>query len=207
MMSFPKKLVQELRSRPDKLYSIICDNLKRVYPSTDGNPPKYAVRTFSLAVARGECVGMLGPNGAGKTSSINMMIGFLKPTAGTAYIQGMNILTEMDSIYSCMGVCPQHDLLWGQLTAHEHLLFYGRLKNLKGAELNSAVERSLKSVNLFDNKIGDKQCRKYSGGMKRRLSVAISLIGNPQVKLFFFLCPYHNRARWVYHGTWPGCFQ
>ncbi|XP_073389468.1 ABC transporter A family member 7 isoform X4 [Physcomitrium patens] len=176
-----KKLVQELRSRPDKLYSIICDNLKRVYPSTDGNPPKYAVRTFSLAVARGECVGMLGPNGAGKTSSINMMIGFLKPTAGTAYIQGMNILTEMDSIYSCMGVCPQHDLLWGQLTAHEHLLFYGRLKNLKGAELNSAVERSLKSVNLFDNKIGDKQCRKYSGGMKRRLSVAISLIGNPQV--------------------------
>jgi len=68
-----KKLVQELRSRPDKLYSIICDNLKRVYPAKDGNPPKNAVRTFSLAVARGECVGILGPNGAGKTSSINMV--------------------------------------------------------------------------------------------------------------------------------------
>lgn len=68
-----KKLVQDLRSRPDKVYSIVCDNLKRVYPAKDGNPPKYAVRTFSLAVARGECVGILGPNGAGKTSSINMV--------------------------------------------------------------------------------------------------------------------------------------
>lgn len=109
------------------------------------------------------------------------MIGFLKPTAGTAYIQGMNIVTDMDRIYSCMGVCPQHDLLWGQLTGREHLLFYGRLKNLKGTELTNAVESSLRSVNLFENGVGDKQCRKYSGGMKRRLSVAISLIGNPQV--------------------------
>jgi ABC-type Na+ transport system ATPase subunit NatA len=97
------------------------------------------------------------------------MIGFLKPSSGTAYIQGMDIRTEMDRIYSCMGVCPQHEyvyfsqaslsqtfgffsqrqflicgmllllcsLLWGQLTGREHLLFYGRLKNLKGTELFS----------------------------------------------------------------------
>lgn len=72
-LGFQKKLVQELRKMPDKRYSIICDNLKRTYPPKDGNPEKHAVRTFSLAVARGECVGILGPNGAGKTSSINMV--------------------------------------------------------------------------------------------------------------------------------------
>jgi ABC-type multidrug transport system ATPase subunit len=173
--------VLELAASPSTEYPIVCDDLKRVYPARDGNPPKYAVKGFSLAVPKGECFGILGPNGAGKTSSINMMIGFLKPTAGTAYIQGMNILTEMDRIYACMGVCPQHDLLWGQLTGREHLLFYGRLKNLKGRALTDAVESSLRSVNLWDSGVADKQCRKYSGGMKRRLSVAISLIGNPQV--------------------------
>jgi ABC-type multidrug transport system ATPase subunit len=70
-------------------------------------------------------------------------------------------------------------LLWEQLTGREHLLFYGRLKNLKGAELVQAVDESLRSVNLFN--VGNKKAGQYSGGMKRRLSVAISLIGNPQV--------------------------
>jgi len=99
-------------------------------------------------------------------------------------------------------------LLWETLTGREHLLFYGRLKNLKGADLNQvcyqsrspsillpllnlflivtylhqAVEESLKSVNLFHGGVADKPAGKYSGGMKRRLSVAISLIGNPKVQ-------------------------
>lgn len=58
---------------PDSIYSIICDNLKKVYPRRDGNPAKFAVRGLSLALPRGECFGMLGPNGAGKTSFINMV--------------------------------------------------------------------------------------------------------------------------------------
>jgi ABC-type multidrug transport system ATPase subunit len=135
--------VERLRKFPDNSYSIVCDNLKKVYPARDGNPPKYAVRGFSLAIPRGECFGILGPNGAGKTSSINMMIGFLKPTSGTAFIQGLNIQTEMDQIYSCMGVCPQHDLIWEQLTGREHLFFYGRLKNLTGT--------ALKNVSVLSN--------------------------------------------------------
>nr|XP_009803674.1 PREDICTED: ABC transporter A family member 7-like isoform X3 [Nicotiana sylvestris] len=72
-------------------------------------------------------------------------------------------------------------LLWEKLTGREHLLFYGRLKNLIGADLTQAVEESLKSVNLFHGGVADKQTGKYSGGMKRRLSVAISLIGDPKV--------------------------
>lgn len=68
-----QELVDELSVNPDGTYPIVCNNLKRVYPAKDGNPPKYAVRGFTLAVPRGECFGILGPNGAGKTSSINMV--------------------------------------------------------------------------------------------------------------------------------------
>ncbi|KFK34078.1 hypothetical protein AALP_AA5G099500 [Arabis alpina] len=161
--------------------AVLCNNLQKVYSGKDGNPQKLAVRGLSLALPQGECFGMLGPNGAGKTSFINMMTGIIKPSSGTAFVQGLDILTDMDRIYTEIGVCPQHDLLWEKLSGKEHIMFYGRLKNLKGPVLAQAVEESLRSVNLFHGGNGDKQVETYSGGMKRRLSVAISLIGNPRV--------------------------
>ncbi|KAL6970757.1 hypothetical protein U1Q18_030447 [Sarracenia purpurea var. burkii] len=176
-----REKVEQLLVEPNTSYAIVCDNLKKVYPGMDGNPAKQAVRGLSLALPQGECFGMLGPNGAGKTSFIKMMIGLTKPSSGTAFVQGLDIQTDMDSIYTSMGVCPQHDLLWETLTGREHLLFYGRLKNLKGSALSQAVEESLRSVNLLNGGVADKQAGKYSGGMKRRLSVAISLIGDPKV--------------------------
>ncbi|KAL2340803.1 hypothetical protein Fmac_008743 [Flemingia macrophylla] len=179
-----REKVEQLLLEPAINQAIVCDNLRKVYPGRDGNPEKLAVRGLSLALPQGECFGMLGPNGAGKTSFINMMIGLTKPTSGTAYVQGLDIRTHMDGIYSSMGVCPQHDLLWESLTGREHLLFYGRLKNLKGSALTQAVEESLKNVNLFHGGVADKQAGKYSGGMKRRLSVAISLIGDPRVVVY-----------------------
>jgi ABC-type multidrug transport system ATPase subunit len=131
----------------------------------------------------------------------------------------------MAAIYTLMGVCPQHDLLWETLTGREHLLFYGRLKGLRGEgggviwsafgregdererrntlqptsqptnqppptnrnhptpgkELTDMVESGLRAVNLWNSGVADKQARAYSGGMKRRLSVAISFVGNPLV--------------------------
>ncbi|KAM3262597.1 hypothetical protein ACQJBY_052994 [Aegilops geniculata] len=176
-----REAVEQLLLEPNANYAIICDNLKKVYHGRDGNPDKLAVRGLSLALPKGQCFGMLGPNGAGKTSFVSMMIGLVPPTSGTAYVHGMDIRTDMNEIYTNMGVCPQHDLLWETLTGKEHLLFYGRLKNLKGVELLKATDDSLKSVNLFRGGVGDKQVGKYSGGMKRRLSVAISLIGDPKV--------------------------
>ncbi|XP_073225221.1 ABC transporter A family member 8-like isoform X2 [Cicer arietinum] len=176
-----KEKVEQLLLEPTMNHAIVCDKLRKVYPGKDGNPDKIAVRELSLALPQGECFGMLGPNGAGKTSFINMMIGLTKPTSGTTFVQGLDVRTDMNRIYTSMGVCPQHDLLWEVLTGREHLLFYGRLKNLKGSALAQAVEESLKSVNLFYGGFADKQAGKYSGGMKRRLSVAISLIGDPRV--------------------------
>ncbi|QCD80883.1 ABC transporter A family member 7-like isoform X1 [Vigna unguiculata] len=176
-----KEKVEELLLEPTINHAILCDDLRKVYPGRDGNPDKFAVRGLFLSVPHGECFGMLGPNGAGKTSFINMMIGLTKPTSGRAFVQGLDIRTQMGGIYTTMGVCPQHDLLWDSLTGREHLLFYGRLKNLRGSVLTQAVEDSLKGLNLFHGGVADKQVGKYSGGMKRRLSVAISLIGDPKV--------------------------
>ncbi|EEC83533.1 hypothetical protein OsI_29141 [Oryza sativa Indica Group] len=176
-----RKAVKKLLKEMDMRNMIICHNLKKVYPGKNGNPDKLAVKGLSLALHKGQCFGMLGPNGAGKTSFINMMIGLVAPTYGTAYIHGMDLRRDMNEIYANIGVCPQHDLLWETLTGREHLMFYGRLKNLTGAALLKAVNESLKSVNLFHSGFGDKSVNKYSGGMKRRLSVAIALIGNPKV--------------------------
>eukprot|EP00897_Mesotaenium_endlicherianum_P000653 jgi/Mesen1/10589/ME000085S09920 len=176
-----RALVEGLGEGGGGEHSIVCRNLTKVYPARDGNPPKAAVRGLWLAIPRGQCFGMLGPNGAGKTTSLNMMIGLLQPSSGSATIEGLRLKEDMDLIYSTMGVCPQHDLLWEQLTGREHLLFYGRLKNLKGAQLTQAVEDSLRSVNLASGGAADKRAGQYSGGMKRRLSVAISLIGDPLV--------------------------
>ncbi|KAL6900777.1 hypothetical protein ACP4OV_005453 [Aristida adscensionis] len=175
------KVVEQLLSEMDMRNMLICHNLKKVYPGKNGNPDKIAIKELSLALRKGECFGMLGPSGAGKTSFINMMIGFVTPTYGTAYIDGMDLRKDMNVIYANIGVCPQHDLLWETLTGREHLMFYGRMKNITGALLTKAVEESLKNVNLFYNGFGDKSVRKYSGGMKRRLSIAIALIGNPKV--------------------------
>lgn len=176
-------LYQDWSSNPSSATpqaSILLRKLRKVYPGKDGNAPKVAVAGLSLAIRRSECFGLLGPNGAGKTTTIRMMEGFMDPTAGAAIIEGLSIQDDMDSIYTLMGACPQHDLLWEGLTAREHLLFYGRLKNLKdGQELKKAVDSSLKDVNLYQ--VGDNIVGSYSGGMKRRLSVAIALIGDPAV--------------------------
>jgi ABC-type multidrug transport system ATPase subunit len=159
--------------------AILVRALRKVYPGRGGQAPKVACRSLSLGVDYGECFGMLGPNGAGKTSTINMLVGFLPPTAGAAYIAGKDIATQSADVHAEMGLCPQHDLLWESLSAREHLAFYARLKGLHGESLAQAVDTALRQVNLFD--VGDKRSGEFSGGMKRRLSVAISLVGDPKV--------------------------
>ena len=159
--------------------AIVMKKLCMVYPPRGGMPPKLACDELSLALGRGECFGLLGPNGAGKSTVIGMLTGLMSQTAGTAYVKGLELGLEMPEIYKLMGVCPQHDLLWPTLTAYEHLAFYARLKRLDGDALEAAVTEGLRSVNLLD--VRDKRVGAFSGGMKRRLSVAISLMGSPRV--------------------------
>ncbi|KAM0876799.1 hypothetical protein ACQ4PT_035933 [Festuca glaucescens] len=183
-----REVVDQILQQRSSGYAIVCDDLKKLYHGKDGNPDKFAVRGVSLALPYGECLGILGPNGAGKSSFISMMIGLTKPTSGNAFVEDFNIQTNMENIYNNMGVCPQNDMLWEMLTGREHLQFYGRLKNLNGSSLDLAVEESLRSVNLLHGGAPDKQVRTYSGGMQRRLSVAISLIGvlKYSIRQYFF---------------------
>jgi ABC-type Na+ transport system ATPase subunit NatA len=159
--------------------AILIKGLRKVFPGRGGQKEKIACHSLTLHVEYGQCFGLLGPNGAGKSTSINMLVGFLEPTDGQAFVCGKNIRYELADIYAQMGLCPQHDLLWETLTAEEHLNFYGRLKGLENAALEQAVAKALKDVNLYE--VRAKQAGQYSGGMKRRLSVAISLIGDPKV--------------------------
>uniref|UniRef100_A0A7S4NY30 ABC transporter domain-containing protein n=1 Tax=Guillardia theta TaxID=55529 RepID=A0A7S4NY30_GUITH len=179
--------VQEEEARINKLESadksehdaVMIHQLKKIYPGYLGGSPKVAVKSLTMGVQHGECFGMLGPNGAGKTTTINMLIGFTRPSGGHATVEVFSIISEMNRIYSLMGVCPQHDILWETLTAREHMTFYGRLKNLRGDDLKHAITYGLQQVNLLH--VIDEKAGTFSGGMKRRLSVAISMIGNPLI--------------------------
>ena len=140
---------------------------------------KVAVKHLNLGINNEECFGLLGHNGAGKTTTINMLTGLFSPSSGEAFVNDRNIKEDLLEVRREMGVCPQHDVLWDDLNAQEHLLFYGRLKGFWGAELNRMVTAAMESVQLGEHKW--KLVKEFSGGMKRRLSVACSLIGDPSV--------------------------
>lgn len=137
------------------------------------------MRGLHFVIDRNECFGLLGPNGSGKTTTIGMLTGLLPPTRGEARIAGHDILTDMAAVRGSLGVCPQFDVLWEDLTCLEHLLFYARLKGLPPNEEEAHARDLLQSVNLQDD--ADKLASQLSGGMKRRLSVAIALCGNPLI--------------------------
>ena len=154
-------------------------NLHKQFPSAGGAPPKVAVRCISMGVNVGECFGLLGHNGAGKTTAINMLTGLFAPTSGNAYVGRYSIRDNISAIYADMGVCPQHDLLWPALTAEEHLRFYGRLKGFTGTSLKEMIKEMLKKVNLTG--FAKRRAGGFSGGMKRRLSMANALMGGPSI--------------------------
>lgn len=157
-------------------------NMSKHYRSgRAGVPDKVAVDHLSLGIRKGECLGLLGPNGSGKTTTINTLSGYFEPTAGTAEVCGLDIHDDMDVIHQLLGVCPQENVLWENLSCADHIRFYGRLKDLNGESLDREVQRRLEDVELWD--VADKAASQLSGGMKRRLCVAIALTGGPRVVL------------------------
>jgi ABC-2 type transport system ATP-binding protein len=138
-----------------------------------------AVDDLSLEVHEGEVFGFLGPNGAGKTTSISMMCGLLKPDAGRVLIHGQLVHGGAPEVRALVGVCPQETVLWEKLTALEQLEFIGTLYGVpsrtacqRGSALLEALGLSAKSNELAG---------KLSGGMRRRLNLALALIHDPQI--------------------------
>ncbi|KAG5484804.1 hypothetical protein LSCM1_06630 [Leishmania martiniquensis] len=118
---------------------------------------------------------LLGHNGAGKTTVLNMMTGMVEPDEGDCYISSYSVCDELDRVRQLIGYCPQHNILWPELTCREHLEYYGKIKGLSGSVLEDAVQLILKEVALL-SKMKDPS-RALSGGQKRKLSVAIAFVG------------------------------
>ena len=129
-------------------YPLIIRNLRKVYKPVGGKPSKVAVKDFSLHVTHGQMFGLLGPNGAGKTSLIAMLTGLYPPDGGSAWIGGYSILADIDKVHTQMGVCPQFDLLWPDLTVEEHLLFYARIRGVSKQDEKRVVEKAIREVYL-----------------------------------------------------------
>lgn len=175
-----KRIVESMKNN-NTTDALRVVNLHKKFAPVGNAPGKTAVRSVSFGVKPRECFGLLGHNGAGKTTVINMMTGLFPPTSGTGLVGNYNIQNDMDNIYSEMGICPQHNILWGELTAESHQYFFGRLKGQKGVALKNEVQRNLEAVNLAMPSLKKRGAAGFSGGMQRRLSVANSIVGNPSI--------------------------
>ena len=138
-----------------------------------------AVDGLSFSIRKQEIFGLLGPNGAGKTTTIRMLSTVLAPDAGDVVIGGHSVARESDAVRKMVGVCPQELALYPELSAVDNLVFFGRMAGLSNKEAKSAAAENLESVGLTE-RARDK-VDKFSGGMKRRVNLAIALMSRPQL--------------------------
>ncbi|KAG0048759.1 ATP-binding cassette sub- A member 2 [Gryganskiella cystojenkinii] len=132
-----------------------------------------------LAFKKNECFGYLGPNGAGKTTTLKILTGAEGPTSGRGTIMGLPIAPFHDDLRTMIGICPQFDILWPKLTVRDHLRLFARIKGVAPQDLEPAVEQMIDEMGL--GALGNKFTKTFSGGNKRRLSLAMAVIGCPKV--------------------------
>jgi len=141
-----------------------------------------AVRGIRFEIHAGEVFGLLGPNGAGKTSTISMLATQLRPSAGGAEVFGHSITGDVAAVRRRIGVVPQDLALYPKLTAAENVRFFGRMYEVPKAELEHRIDELLQLVGLDGRR--DDFVHTFSGGMKRRLNIAVSLVHAPRLILF-----------------------
>uniref|UniRef100_A0AAY4BEA4 ABC transporter domain-containing protein n=1 Tax=Denticeps clupeoides TaxID=299321 RepID=A0AAY4BEA4_9TELE len=159
---------------------------------------KEAVRDLTLNMFEGQITVLLGHNGAGKSTTLSMLTGLFPPTSGRAYINGYDITQDMALIRRSLGLCPQHDVLFDNLTVEEHLLFYAQLKGYPREKIPDEVDRIIRILNLEDKRHA--RSKTLSGGMKRKLSIGIALIGDSKVVLLDE--PTSGMDPWARRATW-----
>jgi ABC-2 type transport system ATP-binding protein len=140
-----------------------------------------AVDGVAFRVSAGEIYGLLGPNGAGKTTTMSMLSGLLRPDEGRVVFDGIDLQAEPIRVKALLGVVPQETALYETLSARENLRFWGGLYGLSGGRLAQAVDRVLEQVGLTTR--ADGPVEKFSGGMKRRLNLALGLVHGPRAVL------------------------
>ena len=138
-----------------------------------------ALDDLTLQVEKGELFGLLGPNGAGKTTTINILCGLVKPTTGTGTVCGYDIVKESAKVKDLIGVCIQETAIYPYLTGAENVDLFGNLYAMDKAELKARRNMLLTKMGLAED--AKRRAGKYSGGMKRRLSLILALISDPQI--------------------------
>ena len=131
-----------------------------------------AVDNISFEIYRGEIFGFLGPNGAGKTTTIKMMSGLLKPDRG-------HVTIDSHDQSRSIGICPQHIVIWENLTCYEQILYMGRMYNMSASEAKKYGQELFEALGLSG--IKNRLAKKLSGGMQRRLNIALALIHSPEI--------------------------
>ncbi|CAD5121418.1 DgyrCDS9938 [Dimorphilus gyrociliatus] len=172
---------------------VCIDNLSKRYKTG-----KLAVNNLSLNLFEGQITSFLGHNGAGKTTTMSILTGLFPPTSGRATVYNHDIRTDMEEIRKSLGMCPQHNVLFEELTVEEHLYFYSKLKGVPNEKINSQTEAMIKDIGLPNKR--KSKVDALSGGMKRKLSVAIAFIGGSRTVILdeptAGVDPYARRAIW-----------
>ncbi|CAL8101606.1 unnamed protein product [Orchesella dallaii] len=168
-------------------------NLSKTYPNG-----KVALENLNLKFYEDQITSFLGHNGAGKTTTISILTGLFPPTGGTALINEMDIRNDIDEIRTNLGICPQFNVLFDRLTVYEHLKFYALLKGKKGKHVEKEFDEMLTDLGIPHKR--NAYPNSLSGGMKRKLSVAIAFVGGS--KTVFLdeptsgVDPYSRRSIW-----------
>uniref|UniRef100_W5LBI4 P-type phospholipid transporter n=1 Tax=Astyanax mexicanus TaxID=7994 RepID=W5LBI4_ASTMX len=170
------------------------ENLVKVFSGSS----KPAVDGLSITFYEGQITAFLGHNGAGKTTTMSILTGLFPPTSGTAFIYGKDIRTDMDTIRHSLGMCPQHNIIFHHMTVAEHILFYSLLKGRPLAEAQQEVENMLEDFGLPHKR--NEQTQNLSGGLQRKLSVAMAFVGGAKVVFLdeptSGVDPYSRRSIW-----------
>jgi ABC-2 type transport system ATP-binding protein len=155
-------------------FAIQADDLTKTYP-----PDVRALDGLSLAVRAGTIFGLLGPNGAGKSTTVRILTTLSRPDGGSARVAGIDVQAEPVRVRHAIGVVGQKHGLDPEATGRENLVLQGELYGITGRELRRRAAEALERFGLAD--AADRQAKTYSGGMQRRLDVAMGLIHRPQV--------------------------
>ncbi|XP_056379091.1 retinal-specific phospholipid-transporting ATPase ABCA4 isoform X2 [Hyla sarda] len=179
---------------PGMIPGVCIQDLTKVYKNTY----KAAVDRMNLTFYEGQITAFLGHNGAGKTTVLSIITGLFPPTSGTVWVRGRDIQTHMDSIRQSLGMCPQHNILFHRLTVEEHILFYAQLKGKSRKQAEREMEMMLEDIGIPHKR--NEESQNLSGGMQRKLSVAMALVGDSKVVVLdeptSGVDPYSRRSIW-----------
>lgn len=172
--------------------AIVVDNLTKRFEDVT------AVDGLSLKIEKGELFGLLGPNGAGKTTTINVLCGLLDPTSGSVRVAGYDVRKESNKVKELIGVSPQEPAVYPHLTGRENIELFGNLHAMPKEKLKKNVDELLTELSLSED--AKRRAGKYSGGMMRRINLAMALVHDPEIAFLdeptVGMDPQSRRAVW-----------